>query len=41
MRETGKVPKPVHSISALQNGRLVLSLRITTGGRLHVQIGHE
>ena len=36
-----KIFKRVHSISAFQNGRFVLSPRITARGRLHVQAGYD
>ena len=36
-----KILKPVHSISAFQNGRFALPPEITARGRLHVQAGYE
>ena len=36
-----KIHKPVHSISAFQNGRFVLPPQITIRGRFHVQDGYK
>ena len=36
-----KIPKPVHSISAFQNGRFALPRRTTTRERLHVPAGYK
>ena len=36
-----KAPESIHTIPALQNGRLILSQRNVAEGRFHVQTGHE
>ena len=36
-----EIPESVHTVSALQNGGPVLLKRNVTGGRFHVQTGHE